>query len=1170
MKLEDITKDMVLTGILSGTAVKVVTVEPSGDDAITVYYKTDDGRLGEQMLFRSNEADLQPIDIGRPWSLDAKPEDFRLGAEALRIHLAHLFDPLMAIHTSNVDPLPHQITAVYEEMLNRQPLRFVLADDPGAGKTIMSGLLIRELMVRGDLERCLIICPGSLVDQWQDELDRKFNLSFEIFSRDMVESSPSANPFAEKNFLIARIDQLSRAEDLQEKLLNTEWDLIVVDEAHKMSASYFGNEMKTTKRYQLGEKLGAICRHFLLMTATPHNGKEEDFQAFMALIDSDRFYGKNRDGSKVDTSDLMRRMVKEELVKFDGTPLFPERIAETVNYRLSNLEAALYEKVTAYVTEEMGRAEKLDGKRKGNVGFALTILQRRLASSPEAIFQSLQRRFKRLESMLREARLSQRGLSALGQLDGISVDEETDIDDLYDDLPEAELLELENRVVDQATAAQTVSELEAEIGALQNLVADAKQVRLSGEDHKWNRLAELLEENEQMRDQAGNRRKIIIFTEHKDTLNYLHDRISGLLGTEGAVEVIHGGVKREERRKAVERFTNYDESIVLLATDAAGEGVNLQVAHLMVNYDLPWNPNRLEQRFGRIHRIGQTEVCRLWNMVASETREGDVFHRLFDKIEQERQALGGKVFDVLGEVFSETPLRDLLLEAIRYNDLPETRAKLFEKIDATLSREHFEQIIAKGAIACDHLATSRVFELKEEMEKASALRLQPFFIAAFFSSAFERLGGTLKRREGKRYEISHVPSTIRERDRQIGTGAPALKKYHRICFEKDQIRLADRSNSAMASLVAPGHPLMDATVDLMLERHRPTLKQGAVLVDRMDFGTTARMLFIIDHSVKDGVVDRKGNQRVISRKLQFVTIDAEGKAANAGPAPYLDLDAPTAEELSAVDSVIEQEWLDKDLEKLALGYASNRIVPDHYEEVRNRRIRRIESTLEAVHSRLTVEINYWSHRYTKLKAEVEAGKQPRMQPENARRRAEELTSRLESRTKDLKAQLNVVSSTPIVVGGALVLPQGLLDQVQGNTPDPQQAASTKAMEMIGMNAVMAYERSIGYEPRDVSEENLGWDITSTNDRGDCRFVEVKARHQDGGSVYITRNEMLVGFNKQGDGWFLAVAQVDDDGRVRDLHYIEQPFSKEPDPENVRVERSISDLISNPTARRVGP
>ena len=290
MKLDEITADAVLNGVVPRGVVTVVSVQPVGPDAFTLYHKDGEGKLGERMLFRSDEGTISLVEKGRPWSLDADPDDFKLAAEAYRIHLAHLFDPLMAVHTSAVEPLPHQITAVYDAMLPRQPLRFLLADDPGAGKTIMAGLLIRELMVRGDLKRCLIVVPGSLVEQWQDELDLKFGLQFEIFSREMVEMTRAGNPFEDRHQLIVRIDQLARAEDLQGKLEKSDWDLIVVDEAHKMAAHYFGNKLNKTKRYLLGELLGGLTRHFLLMTATPHNGKEEDFQAFMALIDSDRFY----------------------------------------------------------------------------------------------------------------------------------------------------------------------------------------------------------------------------------------------------------------------------------------------------------------------------------------------------------------------------------------------------------------------------------------------------------------------------------------------------------------------------------------------------------------------------------------------------------------------------------------------------------------------------------------------------------------------------------------------------------------------------------------------------------------------------------------------------------------------------------------------------------------
>ena len=397
--LEDLQPNGVVRGVLPDGGATVVSVEWHGSDALTLVYRGPDGRVADEILYRYDEPRLEIVEAGRPWSFDGDGALYRLVAEALRIRLAHLFDPVLAVHTSLVDPLPHQITAVYEEMLPRQPLRFLLADDPGAGKTIMAGLLIKELIARGDLRRCLIVCPGSLVEQWQDELSRRFHLPFEIMTNDKLEAARTGNWFLENDLVIARLDKLSRNEDVQLKLSapDCRYDLIVVDEAHKMSASSFGGETAYTKRYRLGQLLSGLTRHFLLMTATPHNGKEEDFQLFLALLDGDRFEGKFRDGvHQVEVSDLMRRMVKENLLKFDGTPLFPERIAYTVPYKLSDAEARLYTEVTNYVRDEFNRAEALkNDKRAGTVGFALTILQRRLASSPEAIYQSLRRRRER-------------------------------------------------------------------------------------------------------------------------------------------------------------------------------------------------------------------------------------------------------------------------------------------------------------------------------------------------------------------------------------------------------------------------------------------------------------------------------------------------------------------------------------------------------------------------------------------------------------------------------------------------------------------------------------------------------------------------------------------------------------------------------------------------------
>lgn len=923
LKLEEIKKDAQIRGIIEGQVVRVVTVEPIGEHALTVYYKDSQGTLAERMLFRSDEINLAMATAGRPWSFDAPGREFKLGLEAYRISQAALFDPMMAVNMANVDPLPHQISAVYEYMLPKQPLRYVLADDPGAGKTIMAGLLISELLLRADARRVMVVSPGSLTEQWQDELFEKFGLQFDIFSKEKQEQCVTGNYFAETDRLICRLDQLSRSEELQEKLQNTDWDLIIVDEAHKLSANYFGNKINKTKRFTLGELLGSICRHFLLMTATPHNGKEEDFQVWMSLLDSDRFYGKFREGAhKVDITDMMRRMVKEELLTFDGTPLFPERRAYTANYELSPLEASLYEQVTTYVREEMNRADKLDNKKKNTVGFALTQLQRRLASSPEAIYQSLKRRRNRLKDKLDEMKLMARGQKAKRSgeaetLEKYKVSKSIVLPDDWDELDEdlsAEEYELySEEVADQATAAETIFELEAEINSLRELENQALVLVQSGNDKKWEELSRLLQDSPEMINRDGERRKLIIFTEHKDTLNYLRQRVSDLLGQPQAVRVIYGGTNRDERRKIQTEFRSDPTVLILIATDAAGEGVNLQNANLMVNYDLPWNPNRLEQRFGRIHRIGQKEVCHLWNIVANETREGAVFQKLFEKLEIEKSALGGKVFDILGEAFDNVSLKDLLIEAIRYGEDPATRAKMDQVIEGALDSEHLKEILRRNALVESHMGLEGLYAIKEQMEKAEARRLQPFFIRAFFQESFKALGGELRPREQGRYEINHVPALIRERDRSIGESrTPVLSRYERICFEKQQIR---PTGKALAELIHPVHPLMHSVLDLTLQMHRNKLKQGAILIDPADDSDMPRLILMLEHTIRETNGQAKS---IASRRIQFVSIDMNNKATYAGWAPHLDLLPIEESDLLLIKDILHSPWLSQPLEPLAL------------------------------------------------------------------------------------------------------------------------------------------------------------------------------------------------------------------------------------------------------------
>jgi len=1185
LKLEDLKPNAAFRGLLPDGVATVVSVQWHGSDALTVIYRTPEGRVAEEILYRHDEPRLEVIGQGRPWSFDGDGALFRLVSEAHRIRLAHLFDPVLAVHTSLVEPLPHQITAVYEAMLPRQPLRFLLADDPGAGKTIMAGLLIKELIARGDLKRCLVVCPGMLAEQWQDEMYRRFHLPFEILTNDKLEAARTGNWFLENDLAIARLDKLSRNEDVQAKLSapDCHYDLIVCDEAHKMSATFFGGEVKYTKRYRLGQLLSGITRHFLLMTATPHNGKEEDFQLFLALLDGDRFEGRFRDGvHQVEVSDLMRRMVKEGLLKFDGRPLFPERIAYTVPYKLSTGEAHLYKEVTEYVRGEFNRAEALENdKRAGTVGFALTILQRRLASSPEAIYQSLRRRRERLEKRLRELEILQRGAAPPTQLvvAGPLLDTE-DVEDL-DEAPENEVEAAEEEVLDQATAASTIAELKLEIGTLTRLESLAADVRRSGQDTKWRELSQLLGviftpaglsgrvEMPSVPYGAGAiappvsspRQKLVLFTEHRDTLTYLERQISSLLGRPDALMIIHGGMGREERRKAQESFLHDPQVQVLLATDAAGEGINLQRAHLMVNYDLPWNPNRIEQRFGRIHRIGQTEVCHLWNLVAEETREGDVYRTLLEKLEQARQALGGQVFDVLGKLqFEGRLLRDLLIEAVRYGDQPEVRARLTQAIAQAVDRSHLEGLIEERALAHDAMDSSRVAHVREEMERAEARRLQPHYIESFFLEAFKHLGGIARQREPRRYEITHVPPPVRSRDRAIGMGEPVLQRYERVAFEKD---LLTPPGQPMAAFVCPGHPLLDAVLDLTLERHRDLLRRGSVLVDERDPGTSPRVLFYLEHAIQDARVLPSGERRTISKRMLYVELDAAGQARHLHYAPYLDY-RPLTENEPSVDDIFarpECAWITRELEQQALGHAISTVVPDHVAEVRGRRLEWIEKTRAAVKDRLTKEITYWDHRAEQLKLQEQAGRAgARLNSGEARRRADDLQGRLQKRLAELDAEAQLSTLPPAVLGGLVVVPMGLIAAMTGRlslqaaTPADTQAAAARARAIV-----MEIERQLGFDPADREFEKLGYDIESRiPDTGRLRFLEVKGRVSTANTITVTKNEILYSLNKPED-FILAIVEFLERDEYR-VHYVRRPFHREPDFGASSVNYDFAELI----------
>ena len=1149
LKLEDLRLGARLQGLTAGV-VTVVQAEMRGNAALGLTYKDEAGSLHEVLLFRDDESRLELAGHGPIRSFTADPKQFLLAAEAERIRLAHLFDPYLAVHTSKIEPLPHQITAVYGAMLDRHPLRFLLADDPGAGKTIMAGLLIKELALRGDLERCLVVAPGSLVEQWQDELAEKFDLDFAILTRDLLAASRRGDPFSEYPRLIARLDMLSRGEDLQDLIRSAdEWDLVVCDEAHRMSASFFGAEAKYTKRYQLGRLLRDRARHFLLMTATPHNGKEEDFQLFLALLDPDRFEGRFRPGvHSKDASDTLRRLTKEELRRFDGTALFPERCAYTAQYELSEPEAALYEAVTQYVREEMNRAERFaasDDRRRVNVGFALTVLQRRLASSPAAIHESLKRRLGRMEDRLTAMREGAPAAAPAPALDPDDLEEAT----------EEEIETTEERVLDQATAAATMEELETEIETLRRLEKQARALRLRDTDTKWRELNTVLD-HPLMTAGNSNRRKLIVFTEPRDTLEYLTDRIRTRLGRQDAVVVIHGGVSREARRDAVEAFMNDPEVVVMVANDAAGEGVNLQRAHLMVNYDLPWNPNRLEQRFGRIHRIGQTEVCHLWNLVAKDTREGQVYGRLLEKLDVARKALGGRVYDVLGRLFEGKAMRDLLLDAIRYGENREARNQLFEKVDQAAGTERIGELLAERALVREHLSPATIAEIRDQMARASARRLQPHFIRRFFLEAFRALGGSVHRREKGRFEIARVPAEVC--DRLQGNLGPAVQpRYERICFERK-----DAAGPPLAAFVCPGHPLLDRTLGVILDRWRAGLAEGAVLVNETDDREEARAEFAVRTAVTDGRKTRSGSRRTISERLAFIELDANGRVANAGPAPHLDCRPIRDEERALLGNRLNADWLGGD--DAIMDHAIDALVPEHLGEVRTRRAAEIEKTRQQVFERLSRERTHWDNRANELRARERAGKQGRIAAAQAARRAEELDGRLERRMAELDREGDIAAAPPQIIGASLVVPGGLLRQL--SDPAPSEVASPEgraAVEQIAMAAVMEAECGLGRDPRDVSAKNEGYDIESRDPgTGRLRFIEVKGRRADATTVTVTRNETAVALNSldQSHDYILAIVLVDH-GYAQRIAYVADPFRAGVDDTTESVTHNLKRLLA---------
>ncbi|HLP42820.1 MAG TPA: DUF3883 domain-containing protein, partial [Fibrobacteria bacterium] len=542
----------------------------------------------------------------------------------------------------------------------------------------------------------------------------------------------------------------------------------------------------------------------------------------------------------------------------------------------------------------------------------------------------------------------------------------------------------------------------------------------------------------------------------------------------------------------------------------------------------------------------------------------------------ESSALKGRVFDILGEVFEERSLKDLLIEAILYGDQPERKARLTQRIESALNPDHVRSLLDRNALATETMTYDRLFKVKEEMEKAEARRLQPYYVRAFFLKAFESLGGSIHPREAERFQITHVPSVIRERDKRIvgrrrKDSAPVVEKYERVCFTREALRLADRPGMPKAVMLHPGHPLMMAMCDLLLERHANLFRQGVVLVDPADDGEKPHLLFMLLHEVKSG------NGESLSRRLQFVRVSPEGQAEFAGWAPHLDLQALIESDRPLLKDLLAEPWLNQDLEKGAVGLASANLAPEHFREVAERRIAHADKTLAAVHERLTKEIEYWTDKYVQLdkrKSHPEAGPEVRANLENARRKILDLEGRLDARKKDLLAMRHVLSATPLVLGGALVVPAGLLRRLRGEAQDdssPEFCADTEArrrIERLAMDAVRRVEEAKGCKVVDVSALKCGWDLTSYPPSVDGRqpealHIEVKGRVKGATTLTITRNEIRYAWNQK-DKFRLAIVLVDGD-RCDPPVYLKCPFTREPDWAVASINYDLKELLQHSEA-----
>lgn len=1076
----------IIKNLIPSEPVTVIKVQSLGGSISITYTGVNTNKTSSKVISREALGTLEVLTTEGAFTFQGDPIKFSLFAEAERISSAYQFDPLFAVNCSIVDPLPHQVEAVYKFLLPLPKIRFLLADDTGAGKTIMTGLLLKELLLRDTIERILIVTPGGLTKQWQeDEMAVKFNIPFTLVNRAAFSADPNVFHTAPK--IVTSIDFISR-EDVMNVAMNAHWDLIVFDEAHKLSAYDYGQKQYLSQRYKAAQTLAQQCEHLLLLTATPHRGRADTFKKLLQLLDEDIFATDELASARIKEFEhnginkFFIRRLKEDMKDWQGNPLYKDRHTQTVAYQLTPEEKALYDAVTNYLSK---RKEEASETKNIHVSLALAVMQRRLVSSIFAIKNTLFKRWQALQGIVDELNRTPTLWGQRHKLDVFDVDNLEEYEDLDDDERDAlDTILSDPKKFKLFTTAKSVQEIQQEAQEVKRLYDMADTLFNSHqEEQKFKELRSLLN-NLKVIDGA----KLVIFTEHKDTLLYLEERLTRANGYQ--VATIHGGKSVDERRQAQWDFFKL-ETQILIATDAAGEGINLQFCNLLINWDIPWNPNRLEQRMGRIHRYGQKQDVLVFNMVANNTREGQVLERLLTKLDIIREGIGDdRVYDVIQDVLENVGLDDVYNAVLngQQTSLNDFLAQDNDQLKIRFSEKIKEQREKLAHSTVDYLDARA---LKEDSDEK---RLQPIYIRLFFEKAFTQLGGAFTELRTSIYRIDRLPESIAQALRQHNNiYADALRSIL-FCFDK-QVFLDYQNVGDLGKVhyINPGNPVFDNLIRVVRTTYREEMLQGTVFVSPDD--QDPYFAFFVKSQIRDNRTTQKDDS-IADERLLLVQQLPDGTLQATSPAKFIDLHPPTA---FAKPIQPPQVTESHDI----VSWCFEQVTTPQFEEIQERVLQDTARRREYLETAFTQVILDAQKQIQEWQAKVLLGDQ-KVQEKIVKKeeRIKELVAKKQGRLTALNLMAELSPKAPEVLGCAYVVPLTLLEYRNhyGMSRDDE-------AEAIAMETAMEYERSQGWTPYDVSANNEGYDIRSISREAIKRYIEVKGRSGPDGSVMVSENEM---------------------------------------------------------------